>query len=160
MALAVRLVPLLALAVWAYCVFDVIATDESRVQHLPKLPWLLIVLLFPVIGAVAWLVLGRPYGASFRPGGPPRPTWAPPQNLPRHRLPTEDLPPLESREEALRRYYEEKEKREREIRELEERLREANAPEPPIETSGDGSSDGPSPGRPDEPPPEEEPEGP
>jgi hypothetical protein len=56
------------LALWIFCVFDVIAADETLVRHLPKMFWLMIVLFIPDIGAIAWLLLGRPEGAAWTPG--------------------------------------------------------------------------------------------
>lgn len=61
-------VAIIALAFWAYCVFDVIATESSLCRNLPKLTWLFVVLLFSVVGCVAWLALGRPPKAGWRPG--------------------------------------------------------------------------------------------
>ena len=63
------LLPLLAL--WIYCIFDVITTDDSLIRNLPKLVWVAIVLLLPDIGSIAWLVAGRPQRASFRIAGGP-----------------------------------------------------------------------------------------
>lgn len=51
---------LLSLALTVYCVVDAIQTHESAVRNLPKMAWVLIVLLFPVIGPISWLVAGRP----------------------------------------------------------------------------------------------------
>jgi len=48
------------LVLWLYCIYDVITTDEAIVRHLPKLVWLLIVVLIPDIGSLLWLGLGRP----------------------------------------------------------------------------------------------------
>ena len=45
---------------WIYCIFDVITTDDAIVQHLPKLVWLMIVILIPDIGSLLWLGVGRP----------------------------------------------------------------------------------------------------
>jgi hypothetical protein len=59
---------LVFLVLWIYCVFDVIATDESLMRNLPKVVWLLIVIFVPTIGSVAWLALGRPMYAGWRPG--------------------------------------------------------------------------------------------
>ncbi|MCD4523877.1 PLD nuclease N-terminal domain-containing protein [Nocardioides sp. cx-173] len=47
-------------ALWVFCLVDVIGSDESRIRNLSKIVWLLVVLLFPFIGSVAWLVAGRP----------------------------------------------------------------------------------------------------
>lgn len=54
----------IALAVWLYCVLDAITADRERVRNLPKGVWIAIVLLFFEIGAVAWLVAGRPRGPA------------------------------------------------------------------------------------------------
>lgn len=59
---------LLLLALWIYCIFDVVTTDESLIRNLPKLIWLVIVVILPDIGSIIWLIAGRPHGASFRPG--------------------------------------------------------------------------------------------
>jgi hypothetical protein len=55
------------LAFWLYCLLDVITTDESRVRHLPKIIWLLIVLLLFEVGAALWLIAGRPRGEAAGP---------------------------------------------------------------------------------------------
>ena len=60
----------LALAI--YTVIDAIQTDDARVQHIPKLIWILLILLTAPtgIGAIAWLVTGRQRGPQ---NGRPRP---------------------------------------------------------------------------------------
>ena len=55
-------VGLAVLALWIYSLVDVIGSDEGAIRHLPKLWWLLIVLLFPFAGSVAWLLAGRATG--------------------------------------------------------------------------------------------------
>ena len=50
---------LLALAVWIFCIIDVITTPESEVRNLPKVVWLLLVIVLVDIGSIAWLVAGR-----------------------------------------------------------------------------------------------------
>lgn len=57
---------LLSLALTVYCLIDVIQTDEMVVRNLPKIAWIILVLLFPVVGPVAWLVAGRPDQQSRR----------------------------------------------------------------------------------------------
>lgn len=57
----IRLLPwLLTLAVTVYAVVDCIQTDDAQVRGLPKLLWLLLILLFPIVGAIAWFIAGRP----------------------------------------------------------------------------------------------------
>ncbi|WP_327325381.1 PLD nuclease N-terminal domain-containing protein [Streptomyces sp. NBC_01210] len=52
---------LLVLALWIYAFIDCLNTPEQEVKHLPKVVWIIIVLLFGevLIGPVAWLVAGR-----------------------------------------------------------------------------------------------------
>jgi hypothetical protein len=121
---------LAVLALWVYAIFDVITTDESVVQNLPKMIWLLIVILLPPIGPLAWLLLGRPRGAAFRvgSGGQPRSApepHSPPPGLPERRMSDEDY--QRRREEALAKHQAEREvelrRREEELRKREEELR-------------------------------------
>ncbi|HEX6501355.1 MAG TPA: PLDc N-terminal domain-containing protein [Micromonosporaceae bacterium] len=58
---------LLLLALWVFCLIDVIVVDEYRVRNLPKGVWLLIVLLLPDVGSILWLVAGRPWESRTRP---------------------------------------------------------------------------------------------
>lgn len=62
------LVALVILAFWLWGIFDVIATEAGRVRNLPKLAWLLLVVLLGALGSLAWLLLGRPAGATLSPG--------------------------------------------------------------------------------------------
>jgi len=48
------------LALWVFCLIDVITTDEHTCRNLPKGMWLIVVILLPLVGSVAWLVAGRP----------------------------------------------------------------------------------------------------
>ncbi len=52
------------LALWIYCIVDVITRDESEIRNLPKIVWLLIVVFLPTIGSLLWLIAGRPRGAD------------------------------------------------------------------------------------------------
>ncbi|HVK22592.1 MAG TPA: PLDc N-terminal domain-containing protein [Actinokineospora sp.] len=52
------------LALWIFCVVDVLTTVDGAHRNLPKIGWLLLVLLFPLVGSIAWLVAGRPYQAA------------------------------------------------------------------------------------------------
>lgn len=57
----IRILPgVLVFALWVYCLVDVIGTRDDRVRNLPKIAWILIVLFFPLVGSIAWLIAGRP----------------------------------------------------------------------------------------------------
>ena len=62
------------LGFWLWAIFDVISSDDKAVRNLPKIVWLLLVVFLSTIGALAWLLLGRPVRV---PDGPdPRPVDA------------------------------------------------------------------------------------
>jgi len=48
------------LVLWIYSIYDVITTDDAIIRHLPKVVWLLIVIVLSDIGSILWLALGRP----------------------------------------------------------------------------------------------------
>jgi hypothetical protein len=54
------LIGILILGFWVWALFDCIATPRSLQRNLPKPLWLVLVLLFPLIGGLAWVFLGRP----------------------------------------------------------------------------------------------------
>src|ERR1700733_1039052 len=53
---------------WVWALLDCIATDSAMCRNLPKPMWILLVLILPDIGALAWVLLGRPEKAHWRPG--------------------------------------------------------------------------------------------
>ncbi|MGH8972973.1 MAG: PLDc N-terminal domain-containing protein [Acidimicrobiia bacterium] len=110
-------VPLVLLALWAYCIFDVIASDEALIRNLPKTMWLIIVIFLPDVGSLAWLALGRPLYAGWRPGDtssrrPPRRVLGPEDRA--------DFPVREDPEDRLRAWEENLRRREEELRRRED----------------------------------------
>ena len=55
---------LVELGLLVYCVLNIITTPEPQVRNLPKLLWLLLVVVVPIVGGIAWLVAGRPQGPA------------------------------------------------------------------------------------------------
>lgn len=53
------LLGLTTLALWIYCVIDVVTTPGHTMRNLPKPAWLLLVVFLPPFGPLAWLGLGR-----------------------------------------------------------------------------------------------------
>jgi hypothetical protein len=100
---------------WIYCILDVIATESILVRNLPKMAWLLIVIFVPTVGSIAWLALGRPPYAGWRPGdtgtrpaASARPRAVGPEDLPDFgTTPSADEARLRAWEEDLRRREEE-----------------------------------------------------
>ncbi|GGW92428.1 PLD nuclease N-terminal domain-containing protein [Streptomyces lomondensis] len=71
------LVPL-ALSVYAF--IDCISTKDDDIRHMPKPLWAILVLLFPLVGSISWLIAGKKRSAA---GGRPRPRqWVAPDDNP------------------------------------------------------------------------------
>jgi hypothetical protein len=124
---AFGVVPIIMLALWIYCILDVIATDDALVRNLSKGMWLLIVIFLPDIGSLAWLLLGRPMYAGWRPGDtsrrPTKPVIGPEDraDFPTGRSrPVPPPRPLESRENELAAWEEQLRRREEELRRREQ----------------------------------------
>ncbi len=49
------------LVLWAAVLFDVWRTDHRFVRQGPKWCWMIFVAALPVLGAVAWMLFGRPF---------------------------------------------------------------------------------------------------
>ena len=74
---------LLVIALWIFCFIDVLLTPEGACRSLPKLAWVFLVLLLPLVGSIAWLVAGRQWNRAAggaRAGSKPRPTRSVPTN--------------------------------------------------------------------------------
>ncbi|MFF9496820.1 PLD nuclease N-terminal domain-containing protein [Streptomyces flaveolus] len=74
------LVPL-ALSVYAF--IDCISTKDADIRHMPKPLWAILVLLFPLVGSISWLIAGKkrhPAGTAFGQGGGQRQWVAPDDN--------------------------------------------------------------------------------
>ena len=60
------LLPLLAFALFVFALVDIIIRPSDQVRHLPKLAWVFIVILLPLIGSILWFAVGREYQPSSR----------------------------------------------------------------------------------------------
>ena len=86
----IRLLPFVVEAIiLVFCLIDAIMADETRIRNLPKWAWILLIIIIPLVGGIAWLVAGRPANsvsrtptASQRPVG--RSDWEqPPRQRPK-----------------------------------------------------------------------------
>ena len=50
---------LIPLALTIYAFIDCLNTPEDEAKHLPKIAWVFIILLFWIVGPVAWLAAGK-----------------------------------------------------------------------------------------------------
>ena len=115
MSQLVRYLPfLIAAGVLIYTVVDIALIDRTRVKGLPKLLWVVVVIVLPVIGAVLWFLLGRERLSERGEGG---------TSLRRGPRAPDDDP------EFLRKLDREQARDER-IRDLEERLRDIDDDKP------------------------------
>jgi hypothetical protein len=118
---------LLLLALDVFCVIDLIQTREDEVRNLPKIAWLLLILLFPPIGSIAWLAAGRPQrgprrSAAYERAMPHYPEYDRPGRA-------AGLTP-ESDEEFLRRVRERAEEQRRKAAEEKKRREQEQDPDP------------------------------
>ncbi|GAA2838794.1 PLD nuclease N-terminal domain-containing protein [Kitasatospora paracochleata] len=66
-----RILPAVALlALWVWAFIDCLTTPEDEIRHLPKVVWIIVVLFFPLVGSIAWLVVGRDRTSARRRGVP------------------------------------------------------------------------------------------
>jgi hypothetical protein len=52
------------LAIFVYGLVDVIRTDGRLTRGISKPAWIIVMIVLPVVGAILWLLIGRPRGAS------------------------------------------------------------------------------------------------
>ncbi|MEE3125942.1 MAG: PLD nuclease N-terminal domain-containing protein [Actinomycetota bacterium] len=77
----------LSFAFAVFCLIDAIGTAQPR--NLPKWAWIVMILLFPLLGSIAWFVAGRP-----------QPT-PPPSAFPEYDRPGRMAPGDSSKDEAF-----------------------------------------------------------
>jgi Phospholipase_D-nuclease N-terminal len=136
-----RLLPILFLAELALTVAALISclsTEDSDIRALPRVAWVLIILLFPPIGPIAWFVAGKERYSR------PRNVWAPGRGFPESERPNRRVAPDDDPEflrrlsshraerEAAAAQEQEREmlrKWEEDLRRREEELRKRNKPE-------------------------------
>ncbi|GAB3600571.1 PLDc N-terminal domain-containing protein [Microbacterium tumbae] len=86
---------LLVIALMIGALIDIITRDSSQVRFLPKMAWIILVILLPLIGSILWFVLGREYGdAGISMPRVPRPNRAA-HPAPRDRV--QPAPPVDTR---------------------------------------------------------------
>ena len=52
------------LVIFVYGLVDVIRTDGRLTRGISKPAWIVVMIVLPVIGAILWLLIGRPRGSS------------------------------------------------------------------------------------------------
>jgi hypothetical protein len=108
-------------ALWVFCLVDAIGSQSDSVRNLPKAVWIVLILFFPFVGSIAWLVVGRPESAGARRSAHERVQ----PDFPEYDRPgraaavdpekdAEFLRQIRERAEAQRKQYDEQKRRERE----------------------------------------------
>jgi hypothetical protein len=90
---------ILLVGFWVYCVLDVLVTDRKAVRNLPKIAWLLIVLVLNPVGGAAWLFAGRPRATAA--GSPDETPARQGPRWPVMRMPNADAPGRLRRDRAV-----------------------------------------------------------
>jgi hypothetical protein len=62
------------LAIFVYGLVDVIRTDGRLTRGISKPAWIVVMIVLPVVGAILWLLIGRPRGNSPARPAPRYPT--------------------------------------------------------------------------------------
>ena len=47
------------LALVIFALVDVITSNDGQVKHLPKIGWIILIVLLPLIGSIVWLIAGK-----------------------------------------------------------------------------------------------------
>ncbi|HVQ89232.1 MAG TPA: PLD nuclease N-terminal domain-containing protein [Actinomycetes bacterium] len=90
----IRTLPfLIEVVLLVYCLVHVIQTPDAELRNLPKWAWILLILFFPLVGCIAYLVAGRPVGVSQR-------HWAPGSGFPENERQLSYPSDIDSRLEA------------------------------------------------------------
>jgi phospholipase D-like protein len=95
-----------AFVLWIFCILDVITTPENAFRNLPKIVWLLIVIMLLDVGSIVWLLAGRNWNAKARSGSMANARQPAPRARPRATNPDDDdefLAGLRDRAEEQRR---------------------------------------------------------
>lgn len=121
-----RALPILILVALAiYCLVDVVQSPADRVRTMPRWAWALVIVAIPLIGAIGWLVAGRPRNDRAPLVGPgPGAYGGLPGDEPRRVVAPDDDPEflnqlkqqqLSKEKERLRKWQDELERRERDL---------------------------------------------
>lgn len=111
-----------------FCLVQAITSRDDEIRNLSKVWWILLILFFPFVGSIAWLVAGRPQTVQRRLGPHERSTSAFPEYDRPGRFAAADP---EADEEFLRKVRERAEEQRRKHREQKQREAGETEPEEP-----------------------------
>jgi Phospholipase_D-nuclease N-terminal len=137
MARVLILLFILAIVPTLVALISCLSAEEGQVKGLPRAAWVVIILLIPLVGPVAYLMFGRPGGGTHE-AHPPRP--AHPSTAGRRSVAPDDDPDFLRRldqkvkrddDNLLRRWEEDLLRREHDLRRREEQQRRADPDDVP-----------------------------
>ena len=102
------------LALVIFALVDVITSNEGQIKHLPKIAWVILIVLLPLIGSIVWLIAGKDRAVIDALGsfGDPRRETAQPQTSTEQELAAlEREIEFHEKQEKLRRLEEEVKRR-------------------------------------------------
>ncbi len=53
------LLTVIPVALLVFALVDAIITDPDRVKHLPKIGWIVLIVFLPLVGSIAWILVGK-----------------------------------------------------------------------------------------------------
>jgi hypothetical protein len=121
------------IALGACALISCLSAEKDEIRALPRFAWVLLILFFPLIGAIAWFLAGRPVRPE-QPGGLPRPGSSAERDRPRQVAPDDDPEFLRSlAEEQSKQDRKMFERWEEDLRRREDDIRRKETDEPPRE---------------------------
>ena len=132
---------LVPLVLCIYSLVEAISSRDDEVRHLSKVWWILLILLFPFVGSIAWLAAGRPTRAPRRLGPHERSASAYPEYDRPGRFAASDPAADEAFLKKVRERAEEQRRtaREQQARKEQEEARREQRPDPEAESGGEPS---------------------
>jgi Phospholipase_D-nuclease N-terminal len=124
---------LVFLGLWIFCIIDVITTPDGQSRNLPKVAWLLIVIVLMDVGSIAWLIAGRTWNGEPRRPGVPRPPLVGTPDRPGARPVASNPDDDEEFLASLRSRAEEQRRRARDMQRWQQGQQAKDEPERPVE---------------------------
>lgn len=59
------------MAIWCWALFECAFTPAAQIRSLPKIAWMAVIVLLAWVGAIGWMLFGRPPRSAV----PQRPNW-------------------------------------------------------------------------------------
>jgi hypothetical protein len=76
------------IALTVVALISCLSAEDGELRALPRWAWIIIILLFPLVGSIAYLVAGKPVKTGSRPG-----TWRPGSGFPERERPKRPIAP-------------------------------------------------------------------